>query len=130
MKYHQSFCFKYFGKRCKELTEEEKKEFNRLQKSISRKNNPKQDKIYYENNKEKCLALCKKWKEENKDKVKELRDKYSIIRKTKIYEERGYGPYEGTKSFKYFGKRFKDLTRKELNLKQRLYYLKKKEENK
>lgn len=104
------FCFERFGKKYRELTPEEKTEYNRLRKRVSRENNPEKDRIYYLHNKEKYVLATKKWKEKHPERHKELVKKCSMLRWERVYKERGYGAFEGSKIFRTYGKRFKDMT--------------------
>ena len=90
----KSFAFVTFGKRHKDLNEDERKEFEKLQKRISRsrKNKKKKEREYarkyYYKNRKRVLENSKRWREKNKDRIRqerfELREKegYKIQRKS------------------------------------------------
>jgi hypothetical protein len=74
-------------------------------------------KIYDLTHKERKRERNRLWAIKNKDKIKQ----YGLKRKLKKQEQRGYGPHEGSWTFKTFGKRYKDMTEEEKRIRKKIY---------
>ena len=120
MKYKKTFSYVYFGKRHKDLNEEELREYNRIKKVIQRIKDPlanEKQKEYYRKNREHILFLIRKNMEEKKEIYREnYRRKRNIIK-----TDRFYGDVKHSWTYLHFGKRHKDLTPEELKEKNRIY---------
>jgi hypothetical protein len=115
-------CYNMFGKKSCELNKEERTEYNKIMKARQRKKNGnlydrEYHKRYYLTHKEQQREKAKLWRAKNKDKVIEQgRRKIQ-----KHYKQRGYGAYQGSWTFKTFGKRYVDMTEEEKRQRQIVY---------
>ena len=102
--YKTTFCWKYFHKRHRDLTPEEKKKFLRIRKNISRQNRT-------EEQKQKEIEYVKNYNIKNKEKIRERQKRYN-----ELHPNRVDIPYKNSVSYKYFGKRRKDLNKEEMKI--------------
>lgn len=130
MKHNKSFCREKYGKKYRELTPEERKEYNQIRKQLERENHPERlengrcyGREYYYTHREEINKRTKEYYKNNKEKITE----YHKIYRNKL---RGYAAGENSKIFLKYGKRFKDMTIEEKKQVKRDYatqhYLKKK----
>lgn len=98
------FCMFIFGKKFKELTLEERREFYRLMKRRSRNLDPnarEKARLYYENNKDRLKKQRQEWREKNPEKVKQ-----NDIKHSKKKEE----PFAHALSRQMFGCKVTEMT--------------------
>lgn len=115
MNYGEDFALKTFGKRFRDFSKAEKREYLRLKKQQSRRNNPEiieREKLYYEKNKKHISELQKQYREKNKEALQMYQKKY----KTKP------DAWHNTLAYKEFGKMHKDLTPEEEKLYNHIKY--------
>lgn len=101
-----------FGKRFRDLNENEKKEYWRLTKTRSRNLDPKSKekaKAYYELNKEKINEQTRDWYKNNKDKARENRKKYNE-------KVRGGKPFCDSLTRQMFGCKYTEMTEEQKKL--------------
>lgn len=115
-------CYEMFGKKSCDLTKEERTQYNKVMKARQRMRtgtlyDKEYHKKYYSSHKEELREKRHIWSINNKDKIKE-----GILRRKLAREkERGYGPYEGTWTYKTFGKHYKDMTEEEKIMRRKIY---------
>ena len=115
-------CYTMFGKKACELNKEERSEYNKVMKARQRLRtgslyDKEYHKTYYMAHKEEQKERGRIWRLNNADKVKEK----NLRRKLARYAERGFGPYEGSWTFKTFGKRYVEMTEEEKKIRKQLY---------
>ena len=123
----KTLSYQMFGKRLRDLTPEEKREYNRLRKSASRNAHPEKwqqeldyGKQYREENREKFLECIKNSRAKNSQ-------KYYAYQKIYRDNKRGCEPYHNKLTFQIIGKKIKDMTPEELKAYNHQRYLLKKQ---
>lgn len=105
-KTEERFDLKYFGKPLSQLNTVQKREYYKLKKQESRRNDPnnkEKSRQYYEQNKEKISLSSKKWAKEHREITRERHRTYREKR-------RNYPAYSKSLSHQLFGCRVKDMT--------------------
>lgn len=105
-KMKETFAYKRFNKRFCDLNENEKSEYFRLSKKISRENNPEKTKEYAILWYQKHRTSYKEYHQRRRTANPEIYKQYNVKYRNKI---RGCKAWENTIAFKVFGKRRKDM---------------------
>lgn len=110
MEHNKSFCREKYGKKYRDLTLEEQREYNKIRKQLERETHPERlgtsrqyGKTYYSLHRETILNRGKEYCKANKDKLLEYKKRYRD-------QKRGCPAGHNSKIFKKYGKRFKDMT--------------------